>query len=137
MKHRIWIIAAAAIVLIGILVKVGLVGAFWRGFLSGLGYPSIDLSVEITKDSAQGPRAHFGYVRITNLAEEPIILKRVLINHRKDEGCSFGDGTNSSPLAQGSGVTLGSGTSLLGGCGSIIVVTVETDKGGEDYTINW
>jgi hypothetical protein len=99
----------------------------------------LNLSVEITKGPDQGPAAKFGYISITNLGET-LNLKSVSVNHRKDAACAFGEGGTpiSRPtLEQGHSTDLSSLGLLLGACGSILVVSIVTDKGSADYDIQW
>jgi hypothetical protein len=138
LRRSAWVVLIAALAVFAVMLKIGMFGTLWRGLTSGMGMTSLDLSIEIRKGS--GLAAHSGYIIITNLAEEPVILRTVSINHRKDAACLFGgDGAPlaSSPLAQGENIMLGTVGSVFGGCGSIVVVTVSTDKGSEDYAIEW
>lgn len=133
--------------LLGIIVVGGVVaaieepdvfGSFSRGFASGLGLSQLKLSVELTVPPGFNRIPHQGSVKITNLAEEPVKLISVSINHRKDVECSFGP--NASPirkplLNQGENVTLGTGSTLMGECGAIVSVLIETDKGSNEFAI--
>ena len=129
--------------LLGIIVVGGAVAAIdepgvFGGLLSGLSLSQPKLSVELTVPPGFNRIPHQGSVKITNLAEEPVKLISVAINHRKDVECSFGP--NASPirkplLNQGENVTLGTGSTLMGECGAIVSVLIETDKGSNEYAI--
>lgn len=96
----------------------------------GLFGSDLDLSIEVP--SAPGQR--WGFVSITNLGK-PIEVKEVRINRRTDDACVDKDRRK---VATGERVLVGTGASISGLCGgSIVRVTVITDRGEGDYMINW
>ena len=133
-----------AVVAVGLLLIaaywLGLIDAFVQGLKDGLGLTP-NLSIEITKGRDQGPAAKFGYIRITNLGDHALTIKNVAINHRKDAACSFGAEAailgGKTLLEPGDNIIFGTAGSLLGLCGSILIVSVSTDKGSADYNIDW
>jgi len=132
------IIAVAALFIA--LDKLDVLNGFLQGFKEGLGLSSPRLSVEIMTTQGYNPSTHFGFVRITNLADEPVKLLSVSINHSKDTGCSFGPKASpleaDSILKQGGNVMLGTAATIIGACGAIVSVSIETDKGSGEFKID-
>jgi hypothetical protein len=117
------------------LIGFGLIAA--AGYLTFVGIPTfkilsdVDLSVEVSPVRGQ----RYGFVSITNLSRDPVQIREVRINRRTDDQCSDRSGRK---LATGEQALVGTGPSVAGLCGgSIVRVTVITDKGDADYTINW
>jgi hypothetical protein len=91
---------------------------------------NLDLSIEVA-----GGDQRYGFVLITNLGDKPIELREVRINRRTDDACVDKD---HKKLATGERAMVGTDASIVGHCGgSIVRVTVITDQGQADYTINW
>lgn len=116
---------------------VGLVLLGVLGYLTLPPLPSFGLfgsELELSIEVPGTPTQRWGFVSITNLGK-PIELKEVRINRRTDDACV--DRT-SRRVATGERVLAGTGASVSGLCGgSIVRVTVITDQGEGDYTINW
>jgi hypothetical protein len=118
------------------LIGFGLIAAV--GYLTFVGIPTfkilssdVDLSVEVSPVRGQ----RYGFVSITNLSTDPVQIREVRINRRTDDQCSDRSGHK---LATGERALIGTGPSVAGLCGgSIVRVTVITDKGDADYTIDW
>jgi hypothetical protein len=123
-----WFRNVTGLIGFGLVAVVGyltFVGTF--GILSA----DIDLSVEVSPIRGQ----RYGFVSITNLSRDPVQIREVRINRRTDDQCSDKSGHK---LATGEQALVGTGPSVAGLCGgSIVRVTVTTDKGDADYTINW
>lgn len=121
---------------LGVVVGLGLFGILLYLTLPALPLPSLfgsdlDLSIEVPGTPSQ----RYGFVLITNLGNKPIELREVRINRRTDDACVDKDHRK---LATGERAMVGTGASVSGLCGgSIVRVTVITDQGQGDYTINW
>lgn len=131
----VWVVAAVAAV--GMF-SLGMLDEPLRRLLSNLP-GKLNLAVEITKTPDLGADTRFGYVTVTNLGEA-LTLKSVSVNHRKDGACFYGEGgtpIDESRLEQGHSTRMGTLGLLIGACGSILVVSVVTDRGAADYDIRW
>jgi hypothetical protein len=138
-----WLAVAAIFAAAALLVaadKFRVFDDFVSRFNPALVAPRPQLSVEIAMPPGFNPVPNQGYIKITNLSEEPVKLISVSINHRKDAECSFG--LNGSPLDakqilhQGENTMVGSGSTLFGQCGTIVSVVVQTDKGSSEYRLD-
>lgn len=133
----IWVVVLALSL---VMFKLGMFDDLLQWISSKLSWSSIEMRVEIT-ESPYASNAKFGYIKITNLSDQTITIRKVSVNHRKEAGCSFGSEAaglnNSVVLEQGHDITFGTMGLLLGVCGTIFIVTVETDKGSEEFNINW
>jgi hypothetical protein len=106
-------------------------------YVTFAGIPSFNLfgsSLDLSIDVPGKGDPYYGFVMIMNLADKPIELREVRINRRTDDAC---DDKKLRKLATGERAMVATGGSLLGLCGgSIVRVTVITDQGEGDYTIN-
>jgi len=117
------------------IVGLALLGAL--GYLTLPALPSFGLfgsDPELSIEVPGTPTQRWGFVSITNLGK-PIELTEVRINRRTDDACV--DKTRRK-VGTGERVLVGTGASVSGLCGgSIVRVTVITDQGERDYTIDW
>ena len=100
---------------------------------------SVDLAVEV-KPLRNEPNSKYGNIKITNLSKEKVTIKHVSINRSSEASCSFDpkEASYQTPvLAAGISITVATVAAQAGLCGSILIVTVDTDKGSRDYEINW
>lgn len=91
---------------------------------------SPDLAVEVRS----GDRQHYGVIIVTNRGTTPVLIKDVQVNNRSEAECSY---NSSKTLEQGGEAMVGSSLMILGYCGAIINVRVNTDQGTFSYTIPW
>jgi hypothetical protein len=131
----------AATVLFVAAERLGILDDLSRGFISGLGFSAAKLSVEVSPFTGMGANSHLGWIKVTNIDDQPVTLVSASINHRADVACTFGrKGTpieSKSALQQGDSVMLSTPYSIMGGCGAIVSVSIETDKGTGEYEIVW
>lgn len=125
--------------------------SLWRRVF-GAKSPPLNLAIEI-KRGDRTPFAKHGFVVVTNLANDTVTITRVGVNRRTDDQCStdpanregvaaiaaiidksMGDSTT---LRTGHSITVGTNDMINGRCGSIFVVSVDTDKGSADYEVSW
>jgi hypothetical protein len=100
---------------------------------------SIDLAVEV-EPLRNEPNSKYGNITITNLSKETVTIKHVSINRSSEAACSFDpkEASYQSPiLAPGLAITVATVAAQAGLCGSIFIVTINTDKGSRDYKFDW
>jgi hypothetical protein len=104
----------------------------------GLMSSSLELAIEV-RPLPTTPNSKFGHITITNLSKEAVTIRRVSINRSTEASCSFDpkDAGYEPVLIPGRGITVATPASLVGLCGSILLVTIDADEGSEDYNINW
>lgn len=118
-----------AVILVGVVYGlVQLASKFWT---------DKDLTIEVVQTWPDGTpiynaRRQFGVVRITNVANSPIVISEIRINGSQNETCSQKKAINLGP---GEATNFPGG--MFGECGNILRIAVSTDKGDDDYTINW
>ena len=100
---------------------------------------SVDLAVEVNPLRNE-PNSKYGNITITNLSKETVTIKHVSINRSSEAACSFDakEASYQSPvLAPGLAITVATVAAQAGLCGSIFIVTINTDKGSKDYRLDW
>jgi hypothetical protein len=138
MKRLLLIATLGMIVFIGLIVSKG----GFRTLIDSVEVSSsLDLAVEVTP-LRNDPNGKYGHIRITNLAKEAVTIKHVSINHSSQAACSFNANDanylgETTVLVPGLGITVYTTALEAGLCGSVFVVTVDTDKGSAEYTISW
>lgn len=125
---------------LGLIALVGLI-ASKTGFVSldDLVSPPFELAVEV-KPLRGEPYSKYGRITITNLSKDTVTIRHVSINRSTQPACSFDpkDAGYETPVFQrGQGMTVATVASEAGFCGSILIVTVDTDKGLAEYKIDW
>ena len=100
---------------------------------------SVDLAVEI-KPLRGEPNSKYGRITITNLSKETVTIKHISINRSTQPACSFDPkdvGYETPVLEPGLGITVATVASEAGFCGSIFIVTIDTDRESAEYKVNW
>lgn len=125
--------------------------SLWRRIFGAKAAP-LNLAIEINRRES-GALAKYGFVVVTNLSDQTVTLTEVRVNRRSDAECSLDPAKregisalaaiidpamgNSPVLPTGRSITVGTSAMVTGGCGSILMVSVDTDKGSAEYEINW
>lgn len=125
--------------------------SLWRRIF-GAKAPPLNLAIEIKRGERE-LFAKYGFVVVTNLSDQTVTLTEVRVNRRSDAECSLDpakrEGISAvaaiidpmmggSPVLQtGRSITVGTSAMVTGRCGSILIVSVDTDKGSAEYEINW
>lgn len=125
--------------------------SLWRRIFGSKASP-LNLAIEVNRRESGGS-AKYGFVVITNLSDHTVTLTEVRVNRRSDAECSLDPAKRegisavaaiidptmgSSPVLQtGRSITVGTSAMVTGRCGSILIVSVDTDKGSAEYEINW
>jgi hypothetical protein len=134
------------LLLVVALVVIGLVGLTvsregFNALIDSLVPSSMDLAVEV-EPLRNEPNSKYGHITITNLAKETVTIKHVSINHSSQAACSFDANAanylgETPVLAPGLRITVYTTALEAGLCGSVFVVTIDTDKGSAEYKIDW
>src|SRR5258705_6600481 len=93
-----------------------------------------ELAVEV-KPLRNEPNSKYGNVTITNLSRETVTIKHVAINRSSEAACSLDpkEASYQTPvLTPGLSITVATVAVQAGLCGSIFIVTVDTEKGSSD-----
>lgn len=109
------------------------------GSLNDLFSPSFELAVEV-KPLRGDPNGKYGRITITNLSKETVTITHVSINRSTEAACSFDPkdvGYEAPMLEPGQGMTVATVASEAGFCGSISILTIDTDRGSAEYKISW
>lgn len=125
--------------------------SLWRRIF-GAKSPPLNLAIEI-KRGDRTPFAKHGFVVVTNLANDTVTITRISVNRRTDDQCSTDPANregvaaiaaiidksmgDTPTLKTGHSITVGTNDMINGRCGSIFVVSVDTDKGSADYEVSW
>jgi|ERR1700681_1747983 hypothetical protein len=129
------------LVAFGVIALTGLVGSRsdFGALINSVALPSIELAVEVMPLRNE-PNSKYGNITITNLSKETVTIKHVSINRSSEAACSFDpkEVSYQSPvLAPGLAITVATVAAQAGLCGSIFIVTINTDKGSRDYKFDW
>lgn len=125
---------------LGLIAFAGLI-AFKTGLVSlgDLFSMPFELAVEV-KPLRGEPNSKYGRITMTNLSRETVTVKHVSINRSTQPACSFDPkdaGYETPVLEPGRGMTVATVAAEAGLCGSIFIVTIDTDRGSAEYKIHW
>jgi hypothetical protein len=131
------------VVALGVIALTGLTVSRegFNALIDSLVPSSVDLAVEV-EPLRNEPNSKYGHITITNLAKETVTIKHVSINHSSQAACSFDANAanylgETPVLAPGLRITVYTTALEAGLCGSVFVVTIDTDKGSAEYKIDW
>jgi hypothetical protein len=123
---------------------IGALGVLWVQLGDGGGIHAIlqevasasvrpDLGLDVAVETSQHPQPPYGQyvsqITVTNLKSQPTRLEYVIINGSTDDACIK---RPNQTLKEGEAYRVRSG-GLFGMCGSIVRVSIRSDRGEQDY----